>query len=113
MEAAARFEDWNPTHFLDVAEMSLAVSLGYDLLYSYLSEAERATIKSALMRHCLSMAAQIYDPSLAASKRTANTFGWVTRDHNWNSVCNCGMLAAALVVADEEADLCRLVVKGK
>jgi len=27
------FNDWNPSHFLDVAEMSHAVGLGYDWLY--------------------------------------------------------------------------------
>ena len=30
MLTAARFEDWNPSHFLDVAEMTFALAIGYD-----------------------------------------------------------------------------------
>ena len=37
MLAIARFSDWNPSHFLDVAEMTMAVSIGYDWLYPDLS----------------------------------------------------------------------------
>lgn len=33
MLAASLFEDWNPDHFLDVAEMTMALALGYDWLY--------------------------------------------------------------------------------
>ena len=32
------FQDWNPSHFLDTAEMSHAVGVGYDWLYGYLDE---------------------------------------------------------------------------
>jgi hypothetical protein len=30
MVAAAGFSDWNPSHFLDVGEMTAALALGYD-----------------------------------------------------------------------------------
>ena len=33
MLAAAAFPDWNPSHFLDVAEMTNALAIGYDWLY--------------------------------------------------------------------------------
>ena len=36
LEAAAAFKDWNPKHFLDVAEMSHAFAIGYDWLYDVL-----------------------------------------------------------------------------
>jgi hypothetical protein len=32
LEAAAAFPDWNPSHFLDTAEMTHAFALGYDWL---------------------------------------------------------------------------------
>ena len=32
MIAVCSFQDWNPSHFLDTGEMTLAVSLGYDWL---------------------------------------------------------------------------------
>jgi hypothetical protein len=34
MLTAAAFADWNPDHFLDVAEFTMALSIGYDWLYS-------------------------------------------------------------------------------
>jgi hypothetical protein len=33
----AQFSDWNPTHFLDVAEMTMAMAIGYDWLYDNLT----------------------------------------------------------------------------
>src|SRR4051812_18373519 len=52
---AAAFADWNPSHFLDVAELSLAVAIGYDWLYPQLRPDERATLKTALLKHSLSL----------------------------------------------------------
>ena len=37
MLAISTFTDWNPSHFLDVAEMTMAVAIGYDWLFSNLS----------------------------------------------------------------------------
>jgi len=34
--AAARFGDWNPKHFLDVAEMTFALAIWYDWLFDQL-----------------------------------------------------------------------------
>jgi hypothetical protein len=33
----AGFSDWNPSHFLDVAEMTMAMAIGYDWLFDQLS----------------------------------------------------------------------------
>ena len=41
MRAVAAFSDWNPSHFLDVAELTAAMALGYDWLYSDLTADER------------------------------------------------------------------------
>ena len=30
MLAIAQFADWNPSHFLDVAEMTMGMAIGYD-----------------------------------------------------------------------------------
>ena len=37
MLKAASFEDWNPSHFLDTSEMTMALGIGYDWLYGVLS----------------------------------------------------------------------------
>lgn len=36
MLAAASFIDWNPSHFLDVSEMSMGLAIGYDWLFNEL-----------------------------------------------------------------------------
>ena len=105
----AAFADWNPSHFLDVAEMSTAVGLGYDWLYHYLTPAERTTIRTALLEKGLALAPAAYTPGGATDKRVGR---WVTAHHNWNQVCNAGLLTAALALADEAPALARLVVNG-
>lgn len=92
MLAAADFSDWNPSHFLDVAEMSLALAIGYDWLYDELSEVERRQIAQALIEKGL-------NPSLPTTQ------WWIAATNNWNQVCHTGMSAAAIAVADLEPEL--------
>ncbi len=108
MRAAAAFSDWNPSHFLDVAEMSFALAMGYDWLYPHLSAGGRATIRRALLEKALVFAPAAY----AAAGPTDKRLWFVTADHNWNQVCNGGLLAAALALADEEPALARQVIAG-
>ena len=87
MRAVCAFEDWNPSHFLDVGEMSLAVAVGYDWLYNDIDEATRKEIAAGLRRCGL-------DASL---KR----MGWIHAHNNWGQVCHAGILSAALALAEE------------
>ncbi len=105
---AAAFADWNPSHFLDVAEMSFAFAIGYDWLYAELKPEERATIKRALMEKSLVFAPAAYGPGAPTDK----SVWFVTAHHNWNQVCNGGLLTAALALADEEPAVARLVIRG-
>ncbi len=59
MLAAARFEDWNPPHWLDVAEMMNALATGYDWLYHYLTPAQRSEISAALLEKGLKEAERL------------------------------------------------------
>jgi len=94
MLAAAAFKDWNPSHFLDVAEMTAALALGYDWLYEALSKEDRARIKKAIIDKGLK-------PGVTAYKKH-----WFPRRHNnWNQVCNGGLTLGALALADEEPKL--------
>lgn len=60
MLTVCAFPDWNPKHFLDVGEMSMAVSIGYDWLYDTLKEDERAIIRRSLEEKALSFAQAAY-----------------------------------------------------
>ena len=108
MLAAAAFRDWNPSHFLDVAEMSTALALGYDWLYTDLTAEERGAVKQALLDKALSFAPAAYAKGGPTDKR----LWFATRVNNWNQVCNGGLLAAALALADEEPALARTVIAG-
>ena len=92
MLAAAGFPDWNPSHFLDVAEMSLGLAIGYDWLHGQMSASERQQVAAALITKGLK-------PSLPG------TNSWITGENNWNQVCHSGMSAAAIAVADLEPEL--------
>ncbi|HEY7199674.1 MAG TPA: heparinase II/III family protein, partial [Candidatus Dormibacteraeota bacterium] len=98
--AAAAFSDWNPPHFLDVAEMSYAFAIGYDWLYDALSADDRATIRRALVEKGLQPAAQEY----------ASRAFWTRANHNWNLVCNGAMAVAALAIGDEEPGIAGTVL---
>jgi hypothetical protein len=100
MLAAAAFDDWNPSHFLDVAEMSAAMSIGYDWLFDALSPEDRATIRQAIVDKALK-------PSLDSYDRGE---WWTKVNHNWASVCAGGLALGALAVAEDEPDLSRKIL---
>jgi hypothetical protein len=82
--AVSKFTDWNPSHFLDVAEMTMAVSIGYDWLYNNLSEKSKSTIRTAILEKGL-------QPSLDEKYN-----GWLRATNNWNQVCNNGITFGAI-----------------
>jgi hypothetical protein len=86
MLGMAAFVDWNPSHFLDVGEMTLAMAIGYDWLYGYLGANSRTTIASAIKTKGI--------------EKSANQ-SWLTSDNNWNQVCNAGISAGVAAVFDE------------
>ncbi len=96
--AVSAFSDWNPSHFLDVAEMTMAVAIGYDWLYQDLSDQSRATIKAAILTKGI-------QPSLDPKNN-----GWLTVTHNWNQVCNAGMAYGALAVYEDQPALARTIL---
>ena len=65
-----------------------------------------------MLKHGLSFASAAYGPTGANGQPADKRVWFVTAHHNWNQVCNGGLLAAALALADEEPALARLVVGG-
>ncbi|MEN6455806.1 MAG: heparinase II/III family protein [Prolixibacteraceae bacterium] len=92
--AVCNFSDWNPSHYLDVAEMSMAVALALDWTAGKLPGQTIALAKQALIEKGLK-------PSFDENGNT----GWITGNNNWNQVCHGGMIAAAVVVAETDPDL--------
>ena len=98
MLAASSFADWNPSHFLDVAEMTAALAIGYDWLYDALPARSRRTIADAVIRKGL----------LGAE---SDKQMWFYRSgNNWNQVCNGGLAMGALAVGELCPDLAAAIV---
>ena len=95
MLAVSAFSDWNPAHFLDVGEMTMAVAIGYDWLYEKMTPRERKTVARAIIDKGLK-------PAL-----NENDAWFYTSEINWNSVCNAGMVYGALAVWEEDPAFCR------
>lgn len=95
LAAAAGFQDWNPRHFLDTAEMTHAFAIGYDWLYDVWTPEQRATLQQAMVEKGLKPALALY----RARK------WWTVAHHNWNQVCNGGIGMGALALAEVEPDL--------
>ncbi len=98
MLAIAAFTDWNPPHFLDVAEMTMSMAIGYDWLYDDLAPASKIAIKKAILEKGI-------NPSLDPKNNS-----WLKAEHNWNQVCNAGMVYGALAIYEDEPVLAKQVI---
>lgn len=92
--AVCNFSDWNPSHYLDVAEMSMAVAFGLDWTAGKLPKSTIELAKKALI-----------EKGIKPSYNKQGNTGWVNGTNNWNQVCHGGMIAAAIVVAEDEPEL--------
>lgn len=92
------FYDWNPSHFLDTAEMAAAVGFGFDWLYDYLNQNQKEILKQSIIKNALNPALTVYNDQ--NNHAQISTF-WRDGSNNWNTVCNGGVLISALAIADE------------
>jgi len=100
LRSAAAFKDWNPSHFLDTAEMLFAFAVGYDWLHGSLSDEERELLRGAMVSKGL----------LPTAEAHAKGAWWTKCNHNWNQVCNGGAVAGALALAEVERPLAAYVL---
>lgn len=93
--AACNFPTWNPRHFLDVGEMSLAIALALDWTAGNLPRQTIALAKKSLIEKGIK-------PSWPEDGKNP---GWAYGNNNWNQVCHGGLVAAAITVAEQEPEL--------
>lgn len=98
MLAVSAFSDWNPSHFLDVGEMVMAVAIGYDWLYDHMTPSQRQTAKEAIVE-------KGFVP--ADDERYA---GFYNLANNWNQVCCSGLLYGALATYEEHPEHARELI---
>ncbi|MGJ7033693.1 heparinase II/III domain-containing protein [Niabella hirudinis] len=93
------FADWNPTHYLDVAEMTMAAAIGYDWLYNELSPDSRKQIRGAIL-----------EKGIRTSFDTKYNY-WLKVENNWNQVCNTGLAYGAFAVFESDPLQCGQVIR--
>ncbi len=94
-----RFSDWNPSHFLDVGEMTMSVAIGYDWLYDDLTEETRRIAREAIVEKGIK-------PSYNKD------YNWFVKGtNNWNQVCHAGMVFGALAIAEFHPELSADVIQ--
>lgn len=93
--AVCNFRDWNPSHFLDVAEMAMAVAIGLDWTVGDLPQSTIDLAQNALIEKGIR-------PSWPENGKNPS---WAYGTNNWNQVCNGGMIAASIAIAGKDPEL--------
>ena len=91
IEVASSWPDWNPSHWLDVAEMAYAYAIAYDLCYDNFTEAQKRVLRNGLMKNGIEQGCKTWRANGSVPKVTSN----------WQEVCAGGVGIAALVLIDE------------
>ncbi|MGQ1946166.1 heparinase II/III domain-containing protein [Geofilum sp. OHC36d9] len=94
---ASSFQTWNPDLFLDVAEMTMAMSIGYDWLYNDLPNETKEIVKQAILEKGL--------------KQATDDSWWLKVDHNWNQVCNASITFGALALYEDYPEFCDSLIR--
>jgi hypothetical protein len=99
--AVCSFSDWNPSHYLDVAEMAMAVALAIDWGADHMPA---STVDLAMQ----SLIEKGIKPSWPEN---GSNPGWAFGTNNWNQVCNGGMIAASVAIAEKDPELAAKTIK--
>ncbi len=95
LDAACALPDWNPSHFLDTAEMAMAVALGLDWLHADLDDTQRERYRATLVAKAIRPAEEVF----------AKHGWWTKAANNWSQVCGAGIAVACAAVAEDQAAL--------
>ncbi|MDG1966518.1 MAG: hypothetical protein P8I34_07800, partial [Flavobacteriaceae bacterium] len=102
VKAVCGFTDWNPSHYLDVGEMSMAVAFALDWTAGALPQSTIELALNALIEKGIK-------PSYETKSRS-NTW-WINGNNNWNQVCNGGMIAASISIVERDPELASATIK--
>ena len=96
------YDDWCTSHFLATAEMALAVSIGYDWFYDYLTAEQKDYLAATTYEYAIK-------PALSKNY-FKNWFTW--SKNNWNSICYSGVGIASMTFSsyypDEAAEFLKM-----
>ena len=102
LENVCSYDDWCTSHFLATAEMALAVSIGYDWFYDYLTTEQKDYLAATTYEYAIK-------PALSKNY-LKNWFTW--SKNNWNSICYSGVGIASMTFSsyypDEAAEFLKM-----
>ena len=96
MVAVSKFHSWNPSHYLDVGEMVMALAIGYDWLYKDLRPSTRELVRKAIIE---------------LGFNTAEGQWFYNAKNNWNQVCNGGLSYGAMAIYEDEPAIAKAVLE--
>jgi hypothetical protein len=106
IETTAAYPSWKPESFLSVAEMVNAYAIAYDWNYYDWSSGQRQFIMDTMLDKGITYGVDRY------KGLTQGGTNFVTATHNWNPVCNGGLIIAAIAIADEYPDVAEFLLEG-
>ncbi|MBD8490890.1 heparinase II/III family protein [Echinicola sp. CAU 1574] len=98
LSCVSALKNWNPQVFLDLAELTMAMAIGYDWLNDAMTDSEKQLISKAIWEKGL-------EPSFDT---TYNTF--LKLDNNWNQVCNAAMVWGAVAVYEQAPEMAEKII---
>ena len=99
LNAVCQFQDWNPTHYLDVGEMTMAVAIGYDWLFDKLQESTKLNIRKAIQKNA-------FETSKVEAYNNYKRVG-----NNWNQVCTAGVVYGALATFESNPTVSKEIIE--
>ena len=90
LENVCSYNDWCTGHFLATAEMALAVAIGYDWFFDYLTAEQKTLLAEKTLEYAV-------EPALSKNY-LKNWFTW--SKNNWNSICYSGVGIACMAFAE-------------
>ena len=94
LEAVSGFGDWNPSHWLDIATMSMGVAIGYSWFYDCFTDEQKDIIVRGFERCGLNAYINAVD----------SRDWWTFVNSNWNPWCHGGVLQAIIAMSDRLGD---------
>ncbi|KAL3465898.1 hypothetical protein BJX64DRAFT_285177 [Aspergillus heterothallicus] len=89
----AALPDWDPSNFLNTADITMTASLGYDWVYEVLTDAQRSTIETAISD-------KAFAPAMNSSINS-----WSQHTNNWAQVTHGCLIIGTLAVGDVNSTL--------
>ncbi len=99
--AAVKLPSWFRRFYLDTAELTFAVAIGYDWCYDAFTPRQREEVIAALINKGIKLS---YDPE------DHNKTWWIKAAMNQNQVIHTCLVAAAAAVAEADPELARDVI---